>query len=240
MSTESGTRPSTSGSAMRLSFAQSTASSTRSATSSGQRRCSSSSSMNAYSPGSGASPTSTITLSLPSWSTASLVASSEPRASPSGFSWVTSRKRSFERSASATACRSLVVCVWGELIDQLGHADPALDRRIVFEGQLGSPLHSQLSRYAGLQDAVRRREPVERIRALGLRAEHADEDTRMPEVGRGLDTGDRDEPDPSGLQVADGLRDDLPDGFVDSTHAVTHSGYSSGFAQLGGGSQRPR
>src|SRR6476660_3055772 len=92
-----------------------------------------------------------MTLSLPSVSRASLVASNEPRASPSGFSWVTSRKRSFERIASATACRSLVVCVWGELIDQLGHADPALDRRIVFEGQLRSPLHSQLAREPRVQ-----------------------------------------------------------------------------------------
>src|SRR6478752_7759415 len=109
-----------------------------------------------------------MTLSLPSWSSASLVASSEPSASPSGFSWVTSRKRSFERIASATACRSLVVCFWGELIDQLGHADPALDRRIVFEGQLRSPLHSQLAGEASLQDAVSSGKPGERLRALGI------------------------------------------------------------------------
>src|SRR3954471_5674812 len=102
-------------------------------------------------------------MSLPSASSASLVASSEPRASPSGFSWVTSRKRSFERRASATACRSLVVWVWGELIDQLGHADPALDGRIVFEGQLWSPLHSQLARHARLQDPVGGRQSVARI-----------------------------------------------------------------------------
>src|SRR4026209_2238560 len=98
-----------------------------------------------------------MTVSLPSWSRASLVASSDPSASPSGFSWVTSRKRSCERTASATACRSLVVCVWGELIDQLGHPDAALDRRIVFEGQLGSPLHSQLARHARLPGARRPR-----------------------------------------------------------------------------------
>src|SRR6476661_4257780 len=143
-----------------------------------------------------------MTPSLPSWSSASLVASSEPRAAPSGVSWVNSRKRSFERIAAATACRSLVVCVWGELIDQLGHADPALDRRIVFEGQLGSPLHSQLARQAGLQDAVRRGEAVERLRPLDLGTEHADEDARVTEIRRGLDTGDGDEPDPRVLQLA--------------------------------------
>src|SRR5512132_803879 len=104
-----------------------------------------------------------MTLSLPSWSSASFVASSEPRASPSGFSWVTSRKRSCDRSASATACRSLVFWLWGELIDQLGHADPALDRGIVFEGQLRSPLQSQLLRETRLQDTVGRRQPGQRL-----------------------------------------------------------------------------
>src|SRR5689334_2643663 len=131
-----------------------------------------------------------MTLSLPSWSRASLVASSEPSASPSGFSWVTSKKRSCERSASATACRSLVWVVWGELIDQLGHADPALDGRIVFEGQLWGPLHSELTRESRLQHAVRRLEPRERLPPLRLRAKHADEHARVPEIRRGLDAGD--------------------------------------------------
>ena len=35
-----------------------------------------------------------------------LVATSEPRASPSGFSWVVTMKRSWPRRASATAARS--------------------------------------------------------------------------------------------------------------------------------------
>ena len=48
-------------------------------------------------------------------------------------------------------CQSLAV-VWGELINQLGHANPALDRRIVLEGQLRSPLHAQLACEPGLQD----------------------------------------------------------------------------------------
>src|SRR6476661_2090477 len=180
-----------------------------------------------------------MTLSLPSWSSASLVASSEPSASPSGFSWVTSRKRSFERIASATACRSLVVCIWGELIDQLGHPDPALDRRIVFERQLRSSLHSQLACHARLQDAVRRREPVERLRALGLRAEHADEDASVPQVRRGLDTRDGHKSDPRVLQLAHSLGYNLADGLVDAAHPVPHSGYSSGLDLTWGRSPRP-
>src|SRR5213592_2864898 len=129
-----------------------------------------------------------MTLSLPSWSSASFVARIDPSASPSGFSCVIRRKRSRERIASATASTSLVV--WGELIDQLRHADPALDRGIVFERQLRCPLHSELAREAPLQDAVRRGEPGEALLALLLGAEDADVDASVAEVRRRLDAGD--------------------------------------------------
>src|SRR4029453_14882719 len=164
-------------------------------------------------------------------SSASFVASNEPSASPSGFSWVTSRKRSFERSASATACRSLLLCVWGDLFDELGHAGPPPDGRIVFEGQLGSPLHSQLPGEARLQNAVGSGQPGERLPALRLGPEHAHEDARVPQVWRRLDSGDGDEADPRVLQLAERLRDHLADGLVDATHALAHSRYSSDLPQ---------
>src|SRR2546423_5354158 len=129
--------------------------------------------MNAYSPGRGALPWSVITASLPSCSSASFAARSEPSASPSGFSWVVTRKRSCERRASTTAARSFVS---GELIDELCHADPALDRRIVLEGQLGGPLQSQLARDPRLEHAVRGREPRQALLALALGAQDAHED----------------------------------------------------------------
>src|SRR6266446_5701795 len=191
---ESGTRPSTSGSAIRLSLAQSTASSTRSATSSGQRRSSSPSGMNPYSPGSGASPCSTMTVSLPSCSSARLAARSEPRASPSGFSCVVRTKRSCSRIASATAVSSLAV-VWGELIDQLCHADPTFDRRIVLEGQLGSPFHAQLAPELRLEQRMGGLEAVDRLRPLSFGAEDGHVDPCVPEVGRGFHSRDRDETD---------------------------------------------
>src|SRR5438105_8821900 len=143
-----------------------------------------------------------MTASLPSCSRASFVARSEPRASPSGFSCVVTRKRSCERSASTTAARS---CVSGELIDELCHADPSLDRRIVLEGQLRGPLHSQLAPDPRLEHAVRRREAGERGLALALGAEDADEDARLAEVGGGLDAGHGDEADPRILQLAHAL-----------------------------------
>src|SRR6266571_4315739 len=218
MSIESGTRPSTSGSAIRLSLAQSRATNTRSETSSGHRRFSSASGMKAYSTGSGASPTRPITLSLPSRSNATLAASSEPSASPSGFSCVVSRKRSCSRIACATAERSLAV-VWGELIDQLRHPDPSLDGRIVLERQLRGPLEPELAGDLGLEHGVRGLERLECLHALPLDSENGDEHASMAKVGRGFDAGDGDEADPRVLQAPDGLGENLLDGLVDSAHA---------------------
>src|SRR5438309_692226 len=158
---------------MRSAFAQSTATSTLSAMSAGTSRVMSSSGMNAYSRGMGESPLRYMTASLPSWRSASVVASNEPSASPSGFSWLTTTKRSFARSASTTASRSLVV--WGELIDEVGHAHAALDRWIVLEGQLRGPFHSQLPRQPPLQQPMGRGQALERRLPLARRAEDAHE-----------------------------------------------------------------
>src|SRR5712691_5228614 len=225
-SIESGTCPSTSGSAMRLSFAQSSARRTRSATSSGQRRWSPSSCMNAYSPGRGASPWSTMTVSLPRCSSASMAATKDPSASPSGFSCVVRMNRSWPRIASATAVSSLAV-VWGELIDQLRHADPALDRRIVLEGQLWGSLHSEFTRESRLEHRVCSLQSRQRVGALPLGAQHRDEDAGVTQVGRGLDPRDRDEADARVLELPDSFREHLSDGFVYPAHSIRHQGYSS-------------
>src|ERR671923_1892086 len=175
MSSESGTRSRTPASSpIRAALAQSRATRTRSSASAGSSRRRSARFMNPYSSGSAPAPPRYITLSLPSSSRASFVARIDPSASPSGFSCVTSRKRSFARRASATACSSVVVV--GELIDQLRHAHAALDRRIVRERQLRGPLQAELSAEPSLQDAVGGGEPVERGLALTLRAKDAHED----------------------------------------------------------------
>src|ERR671923_941531 len=140
-------------------------------------------------------------------------------------------KRSWLRRRSAPAVISLAV-VWGELIDQLGHADPALDRRIVLERQLRSPLHPKLARDARLQNRVRRLQTLERPRALPLGAEHRDEDTRVPKVGRRFDAGDSDEADPRVLELPDRFGEHLPDRFVDATHSVGHARYSSAWTDF--------
>src|SRR5205823_757906 len=229
MSSASGAPSSGSGSGpIRLSFAQSTAISTRSRQSSGRRRRSSASGMNEYSTGSGASPYRYMTLSLPSWSSASFSARMEPSASPSGFSWVTSKKRSRERIASATAATSLVV--WGELIDQLRHADPVLDRRIVFERELWCSLKPELAREPALQNAVRRLQTRQALALLGLRSEDTHVNPRVPQVRRGLDSGDGHEADPRVLQLPDRFREHLPDRLVNAPHSVAHAPYSIGLA----------
>src|SRR5579872_992964 len=209
----------------RLSLAQSTASSTRSPASAGSVRLNSSSGMNAYSPGSGAPPARYMNASLPSWRSASVVASSEPSASPSGFSCVVTRKRSCERSASTTAARSaslLVVVICDEVIDQLRHAHTFLNRRIVLERQLRRALQSQLLREPSLQHAVRGVEPGEAARALLLGTQHADEHACVTEIRRRLDTGHRDEADARILERTERLGEHRAHRLVDAPHAVTH------------------
>src|SRR6266516_3150830 len=153
-----------------------------------------------------------MTLSLPSWSSASFSARMEPSASPSGFSCVTSKKRSPERIASATAATSLVV--WGELIDQLRHADPALDGRIVFERELRRPFEPKLAGDAALENAVRRLQSRQTLFPLPLGPEHADVYTCVTEVRRRFDPRDRHETDPGILQLAHRLGEDLADRLV--------------------------
>src|SRR5256714_1510048 len=136
-----------------------------------------------------------------------------------------SRKRSCERIASATAATSLVV--WGELINQLRHADPALDGRIVFERELRCPLQPQLAGQPALQDAVRRLQAGQALSLLLLGAEDADEDPRVPQIRRRLDSRHGDEPDPRVFELTDRLRQHLADGFVDASHPVAHHWYST-------------
>src|SRR5581483_929895 len=115
------------------------------------------------------------TASPPSARSASVIPCSEPRASPSGFSCVTTTKRSCSRSASTTALSSDILCpvlrqIRDELVDQPRHADPSFDRVIVGERQRGRPPKGQLTAELRLQHAVRRLEPGERGAALARAA----------------------------------------------------------------------
>src|SRR4051812_28564109 len=204
---------------VRFALAQSSATSTRSDTSGGSSRRSDSSSMNPYSCGSAIVPARNMTLSLPSCARACCMPRIEPSASPSGFSCVTSRKRSFARIASATAPSSLV---WGELIDQLRHPNPPFHGRIVFEGQLRGPLQPELPADPALEDAVGRAERRHGLLALALAAENADVDARLTEVRRRVDAGHGDEADPRVLQLEQPFRQHLADGLVHTAHPLRH------------------
>src|SRR5215210_4635654 len=120
--------------------------------------------------------------------------------------------RSWPRIASATAATSLAV-VWGEFIDQLRHADPAFDRRIVLERQLGSSLQMQLARDLRLQDGMRGLQSGESLQPLALGAKDGHEDARVPEIPRRLDSRHGDESDPRVLQLSDSFGEHLPNRF---------------------------
>src|SRR5437764_1234966 len=222
-----------SGSPIRSAFAQSTARSTRSAASGGASRTRSSSGMNAYSLGSGVTPGRYITASLPSCRSASAVARSDPSASPSGFSCVTTRKRSCCRRASAIAFSSVVcvIVVRRELVDQAGHAHAALDRRIVLEGQLRGSLEPELASEPRLEDPVSGLQSDEGCPLLAARAEHADVDRGVPQIGSRIDTRHRNQADAGVLELRQRLRQDLSDGLVHTPHALAHDRHSSAWCR---------
>src|SRR6188472_1065115 len=133
-----------------------------------------------------------MTLSLPSSTSARCIASSDPSASPSGFSCEVTRNRSPARSASATAARSVVVWLIGRLcrnvgdlgagvqvVDQLRHPDAVLDRLIVFEQQLRRPTQMKLAVHARLQDPGSSLERSQGPEAPLLAAVHARPDRRL-------------------------------------------------------------
>ncbi len=113
------------------------------------------------------------------------MARSDPSASPSGFSWVVTTKRSCFSIAFAVAFISSVVV---ELIEKLGKPRRTLCRPIVLKDKPRSALEVQLPVDLLLQDAVRALERGEASLAAPLRAEHAhvhgsvarDRDWRVP------------------------------------------------------------
>src|SRR5664279_4122495 len=152
-----------------------------------------------YSWGSGSSPASmNIRQSLPIAVRISRMATSEPRASPSGFSWVTTISFWAPRSSLRISSRSdrlpLVVIVaplevLRDLgVEQLADAHPAIDGVVVLEGERRRVLEAQFGRHTMLQVALRGAQTVDAGRALGVVSEHAHIYARIAQVGAGLDS----------------------------------------------------
>src|SRR3954468_6878160 len=209
----------------RLSFAASTATTARSPGPGAVPRKMPANSMNWYSFGIGTSPKRYISASLPSSRRASVVASSEPSASPSGFSWVVTMNLSRSRIAATTwpSSAASLVFVWVGLIDEPGEAHPPLHRRIVLEGQLWSSLQMKLAVDELLQHPVGGLEAGQCGVALSLGAEDAHEDGRLAEVRARVHPGDRDEPDARILERTDPFREHLAERLVHTPHASAHS-----------------
>ena len=165
-------------------FPQSRKITTRSAMSAGGSWKTSSSGRNRYSTGSGNSfAARNITESLPSASRMRCMASSEPSASPSGFSWVVSRNRSPARIASATRSISLV--------NELGRFAHSSRRRVMRSPRSTLSSYSKVrvgfascasARDLALQHTVGRAQAGKGALPLLLGAEHADVDARSTQV----------------------------------------------------------
>src|SRR6266542_1532246 len=214
---------------IRSMFPQSRNTSTRSTTSAGASWNTSSRGRNWYSTGSGNSfAARNITESLPSCSRMWCIASSEPRASPSGASWVVSRKRSFARSSWAMSASDASVrrttAVASLILEQPREADAPFGCIVVVEGQRRSALDPHLARDRSLEDAVRGTQPGERGLALGLAAQHAHVHARRAQVRACLHRGHRHEPDPRVLELGRDRRSDhLAHELVHPSHALGHS-----------------
>src|SRR5689334_1879840 len=120
-----------------------------------------------------------IRLSRPCAVRISCMAISDPSASPSRFSWVTTISFSAERSSSRTS--SLVAppapfspirfrprvggdLINGDLVNELRDPHAANDRLVVLEGEHRRVLEGQLGRHAALEEAVGRSEALQRLR----------------------------------------------------------------------------
>ena len=102
--------------------------------------------------------------------------SSDPSASPSGFSCVASSSLSAWRSSSTTWSSSVATLTGRSagLLEQLAMRMPGVDRLVVDELEHRCALHPQLVAHLGLQESVRGTETIECLFPLVLVAEHAD------------------------------------------------------------------
>ena len=146
--------------------------------------------------GSGSSRASmNIRQSLPSAVRMPCMAISEPSASPSGFSWVTTTSL----SASRSSCEDLVAgraaavgqsSLAGRSSSSSVIRMPAVDRVVVLEGQRGRVLERQLGRPAArCRKPCAERSPSSVSLAAGVVAEHAHVDASVAQVRAGLDSG---------------------------------------------------
>src|SRR4051794_6475219 len=119
------------------------------------------------------------TASLPSWASASCIAASEPRASPSGCSCVQSTNRSPESRMSTTS----VIGVPEQALDPFR----AVSRVVIAEVELRRVLQAQLVRDGALERTVRRLEARQRELALVLVTQHGHPDGGVTEIGRRVD-----------------------------------------------------
>src|SRR5579862_1110352 len=167
-------------------------------------------------------------LSLPRAVRISRIATSEPSASPSGFSWVTTISLLAERSSSS-ACSRLerfpFSGTWtavhvGPTIEQFGEPSRALHRLVVLEFERGGVLELQLARQSSLEEAMGRTQALEAGGSTRLVSEHAHIHARVAEISAGLHGSHSHESDSGILQVrGDRVAEHLAHRLIDATHS---------------------
>ena len=176
-----------------------------------------------------------ISASLPSSRSTPCIATSEPSASPSGFSCVTRRKRSFWRTASRTCSR--VPAVGGAhrvlLGEQLLDVHRAVGRLVVDERQRRRALHPQLaSRPAAGAARARTAAPPATRRAVASSPRTVTNTRAWRRSGLVLTSVTVTKPMRGSLRPGHSVAEDLADRLVDAAHAVAGHTISSNAATV--------
>src|SRR5438105_4852831 len=184
-----------------------------------------SSGRNSYSCGSGRSRSSmNAALSLPMASRISCIATSDPSASPSGFSCVTTISFCAERSSSRAWSRAERFPFSGITdlpVDQPRDAVRPLDRLVVLEHQRRRALEGQLGGDHALEETMGGTQPLERRCSGRLVAEDAHVHARMSQIWAGLDCSHCHKTDARILQIlGDRVAEHSTHRLIDATHPL--------------------
>src|SRR5918992_1477547 len=162
-----------------------------------------------------------MTVSLPSCLRIQCMASSEPSASPSGFSWVVRSSLSAWRSSSTTWPCSVATGGIRVFFQKLADSHPPINRLVIEELQGRCPLEAKFGGDRPLQKTVGGTQARERRSPLILPTQHTYVNAGVAKVWRGFDRSYRDKSDSGVLEPLGQARGQhLPHRLVHSPHPL--------------------